>query len=152
MSIQARLDDDLKTAMRGRDEVAKGTIRLIKAAVQNAEIEKGSTLDDAGVTGVLSRMARGYREAIELYRRHGRDDIAAREDAELAVLMRYMPAQLGRDQVLAMAKRVAEDVGALGPADRGRVMGALMPQLRGVADGSMVNGIVGELLESLASA
>ena len=150
MSIRDRLDEDLKAALREHDQLTKGTVRLAKAAIQNAEIEKRAPLDEAGVTDALARMVRQYRESIAVYREHGREDAAAREEAELAVVMRYMPQQLDREEVVALAREAAAEVGATGPADRGKVMGKLMPQLRGKADGAVVNAAVVEVLESLA--
>ena len=151
MTIQEQLNDDLKAAMKGGDTVTKDTVRLIKAAIQNAEIEKKASLDQAGAEEVLSRMARQYRDSIAVFREHSRDDRVAQEEAELEVVLRYMPEQLGADEILAMARQAAEEVGAAGPADKGKLMGKLMPQLRGKADGSLVSSVVGELLESLAS-
>ncbi len=147
MSISERLAEDLKSAMRGKDEVARGAIRLIRAAIQNAEIEKGRALDDAGEVDVLARMAKQRRESIEAYRTHGRDDLAAQEEAELAVVSRYLPAQMDEEEIRALARRTMSELGASVPGDRGKVMGKLMPQLRGKADGNAVARIVGELLE-----
>lgn len=147
MSISERLAEDLKSAMRGKDEVARGAIRLIRAAIQNAEIEKGRALDDAGEVDVLARMAKQRRESIEAYRTHGRDDLAAQEEAELAVVSRYLPAQVDEEEIRALARQTMSELGASGPGDRGKVMGKLMPQLRGKADGNAVARIVGELLE-----
>jgi uncharacterized protein YqeY len=151
LSIKEQLNEDLKTAMKSHDDVTKNTVRLMKAALQNAEIEKRKELDDAGTAEILSRMTRQYRESITMYRDHGRDDRAVAEEAELAVVLRYMPEQLGAEEIMAMARQAAEDVGAAGPGDKGKLMGKLMPQLKGKADGSLVNTVVGSLLESLAS-
>lgn len=147
MSISERLAEDLKSAMREKDEVARGAIRLIRAAIQNAEIEKGRALDDAGELDVLARMAKQRRESIEAYRTHGREDLAAQEEAELAVVSRYLPAQMDEDEIRALARRTMSEIGASGPDDRGKVMGKLMPQLKGKADGAVAARIVGELLE-----
>lgn len=147
MSISERLAEDLKSAMREKDEVARGAIRLIRAAIQNAEIEKGRALDDAGELDVLARMAKQRRESIEAYRTHGREDLAAQEEAELAVVSRYLPAQMDEDEIRALARRTMSELGASGPGDRGKVMGKLMPQLKGKADGAAAARIVGELLE-----
>ena len=152
MSIQERLTDDLKTAMKGRDEVTRNVVRLVLAAVKNAEIDKRGTLDDTAVTDVLSRMVRQYRESIVAYRDGGRAEAAANEEAELAVVMRYLPEQLGPDEIRALAQEAAVKVGASGPGDRGKVMGALMPQLRGRAEGTVVNTVVSEVLEVMAKA
>lgn len=146
MTIQEQLSDDLKTAMKAQDAVTKDTVRLIRAAMKNAEIEKGDVLDDAGALDVLARMAKQYRDSITTYRDNGREDLAVREEAELAVVARYLPEQLGEDEVRALAEQAVAELGASGPQDRGKVMGKLMPQLKGKADGAVVNRIVGELL------
>ncbi len=153
MSIQDRLSDDLKTAMKARDEMTRNVVRLAISAIKNAEIDnKGEALDEAGVTDVLSRMVRQYRESIVAYRDGGRDEAAANEEAELAVVMRYLPAQLGPGEIRALAAAAAAEVGARGPSDRGKVMSKIMPQLRGKADGSVVSSVVGEVLEGIAGA
>ncbi len=146
MSITEQLVEDLKTAMKAQDEVTRGAIRLIRAAVKNAEIEKGRELDDEGALDVLARMAKQHRDSIAAYRQHGREDLAAQEEAELAVVSRYLPEQMGEDEIRALAEQVVAEVGASGPGERGKVMGKLMPQLKGRADGNAVNRIVGELL------
>ena len=150
MTIKERLSEDLKTAMKSGDVVSRSTIRLVLAAVKNEEIEKREEPDDQAITEVLARMTRQYRESIEQYGNAKREDLVASEQAELAVIMRYLPEQLSRDEVLSLAKKAVDDAGASGPADRGKVMGSLMPQLRGKADGNMVNTVVTELLESMA--
>ena len=152
MSVQDRLTDDLKTAMKGRDELTRDVVRLVISAIKNGEIEKRGALDEAGVTDVLSRMVRQYRESIVAFRDGGREEAATKEEAELAVVMRYLPEQLGPDEIRALAQAAAAEVGASGPSDRGKVMGVLMPQLRGRADGSVVSAVVGEVLEAMASA
>ena len=146
MTIQEQLAEDLKAAMKAQDVVVKDTVRLIRAAMKNAEIEKGAELDDAGALDVLARMAKQYRDSIATYRDNAREDLAVREEAELEVVARYLPEQLGEDDIRALAQQVVADLGASGPQSRGKVMGALMPQLKGKADGSLVNRIVGELL------
>jgi hypothetical protein len=146
MTIQEQLNDDLKTAMKAQDALTKDTVRLIRAAMKNAEIEKGDALDDAGALDVLARMAKQYRDSIATYRDNGREDLAVREEAELTVVARYLPEQLGEDEVRALAEQAVAELGASGPQDRGKVMGKLMPQLKGKADGAVVNRIVGELL------
>ncbi len=152
MTIQARLTDDLKAAMKGRDEVTRDVVRLAISAIKNAEIDKRGALDEAGVTDVLSRMVRQYRESIVAYRDGDREAAAAKEEAELAVVMRYLPEQLGVDEIRTLAAEAATEVGASGPSDRGKVMGVLMPKLRGRADGAVVAAVVGEILEAMAGA
>ncbi len=150
MTIQERLMDDLRTAMKGHDEAAKTAIRMVRAAIQNKEKEKGEEVGEDATVEILARMARQYRESIDAFGQANRRDLVAKEEAELAVLMRYMPAQLGADEIRELAKQAVAAAGASGPGDRGKVMGKLMPQLRGKADGSVVNAVVGELLDSLA--
>ena len=91
--------------MKAHDDVTKGAIRLIRAAVKNAEIEKGRELDDEAALDVLARMAKQHRDSISAYRQHGREDLAAQEEAELAVVSRYLPEQMGEDEILALASR-----------------------------------------------
>ena len=152
MSVQDRLTDDLKTAMKAHDELTRDVVRLMISGIKTAEIDKREALDEAGVTDVLSRMVRQYRESIVAFRDGDREEAAAKEEAELAIVMRYLPEQLGADEIRALAQAAATEVGASGPSDRGKVMGKLMPQLRGRADGSVVNSVVGDVLEGIANA
>ena len=151
MTIEEQLADDLKLAMRSHDDVLRDVVRLMRAALKNAEIEKRGILDEASVEAVLARMAKQYRDSIAIYRDAGRTDLSDKEEAELVVVMRYLPEQLGADEIASLARAAAEEVGATGPGDRGKVMGKLMPQLKGRADGAVVNTVVGEILESLES-
>ena len=150
MSVQDQLTEDLKNAMKSGDTITTDTVRLIRSAVQNAEIEKQDDLDDTDVGLVLGKMAKQYRDSITIYREAKRDDLAAKEETELAVVMRYLPEQMSADDVRAIAETVVAEVDAAGPGDKGKVMSKLMPQVRGKADGSMVNTVVGELLDALA--
>ena len=150
MTLQATLSDDLKTAMRSGDAVRRGVIRLIRSALQNEEISRKGELDEAGATEVLSRMARQYRESIDQYQRGNRPELLAKEEAEFQVLLHYLPQQMPREEISALVEQVAREVGAQGPGDKGKLMGRLMPQLRGKADGAMVNAVVTELLEAQA--
>ena len=150
MTLQDRLMEDLKTAMRSHDDVRRSVIRLVRSAVQNERISQGKDLDDASVVQVMARMVRQYRESIAIFREKGRSDLADKEESELAVVMAYMPRQLTSEEVLDVARRVVQEVSARGPGDKGKVMGVLMPQLRGKVDGNVVNAVVTDLLESMA--
>ena len=150
MTIQERLMDDLKVAMKTQDAVSRSVLRIMRSAIQYQEKDKRETADDAVVVEVLARIARQYRESIEAYGAAGRTDLVDKEEAELEVIMRYLPRQMDREEILNIVSRVAQETGAVGPADRGKVMGKLMPQLRDKADGSLVSTVVGELLDSLA--
>jgi len=147
-TIEERLREDLKNAMRSGDKVRRSVVRLILAALHNEQISRQKELDDQGATEVLARMARQYRESIEQFQGANRPEMLAKEEAEMAALMDYLPQQLSRDEVLALAQETVRETGASGPAEKGKVMGRLMPQLRGKADGALVNTVVTELLES----
>ena len=152
MSVQDRLTDDLKTAMKAHDELTRDVVRLMISGIKTAEIDKREALDEAGVTDVLSRMVRQYRESIVAFRDGDREAAAVKEEAELAIVMRYLPEQLGAGEIRALAQAAAAEVGASGPSDRGKVMKVLMPQLRGRADGAVVSTAVGEVLDAMAGA
>ncbi len=146
MTLKDRLNDDLRAALRARDEVRKSTLRLLLSAVHNAEIEAGRQLDDAGVTAAVAREVRQRRESIEEYGKGGRADLVARENAELELLITYLPPQLSREEIVAAARRIIAEVAAQGPADKGKVMPRIIAELRGKAEGGEINAVVTELL------
>ncbi|HXH21842.1 MAG TPA: GatB/YqeY domain-containing protein [Dehalococcoidia bacterium] len=146
MSIKETMNRDLREALRARDETRKSTLRMALSAVHNAEIAAGGPLDDAGVMAVLAREVKQRRESIEEFRKGNRQDLVDREQAEIDVLMGYLPQQLSREEIVAEARKIIEQVGASGPRDKGKVMPVLMAQLRGKADGAEVNAVVTELL------
>ena len=124
---------------------------MLEAAIKNAEIERrGAELADADILAILQRQVKQRRESIEQYVSGNREDLAEIERVEIGIIEQYLPRQLGRDEVEARARAVIEQVGASGPGDRGKVMGMLMKELRGEADGSLVNAVVGELLAEAA--
>jgi len=146
--VRDQLRSDLRDAMRARDVPRRNTIRLLEAAIKNAEIDKrGQELDEADILAILQRQVKQRRESIEQFRQGGREDLAEQEELEIGIIEQYLPAQLSRDEIEARARAVIEQVGASGPGDRGKVMGMLMRDLRGEADGSIVNAVVGELLD-----
>ena len=147
-SLRERLREDLKSAMRAGETVRRDTIRMLEAAIKNAEIERrGEALDDADVLAILQRQMKQRRDSIEQFEQGGREDLAEIERAEMAVIEAYLPEQLARDEIAEAARRIIGQVGASGPGDRGKVMGPLMKELRGKADGAAVNAVVSELLE-----
>lgn len=148
MSQKEKLQNDLITAMKTRDELRTSTIRLAISAVKNIEIEKGRELTDEETTEVIAREVKRRREAIEGAEKAGRSDIAAKEAKEIEVLAVYLPEQLGENEIEQIVREVVLEVGAAGPKDRGRVMGALMPRVRGRADGKAVNQVVERILQS----
>lgn len=132
--------------MRKQDVPRRSVIRLVLAAVKNAEIAKLAPLDDSEVLGVISKEVKRHHESIEAFKQGNRSDLVAIEEAELAVLNTYLPRQMSRDEIIAEAKQVIQEVGAKGPADKGKVMSKLVAKLRGKAEGREINEVVTELL------
>lgn len=146
MNLKQRLREDLKVALRARDECRKSVIRMALAEIVNAEVEHGGDLDDAGMAAVLQKQARRRRDTIAELQQVDRPDLLAAEEAELAILEEYLPALLSREEIVAEARQVIEEVGATGMGQMGPVMGQLMSKLKGRADGRLVNQVVRELL------
>lgn len=149
MTMKSRLDDDLKQAMRDRDTVRRDVIRYLRSEIRNQEIRVQKDLDDEGVVQVLSRQAQQRRDSIEAFAEAKRADLVEKEQAELAIIMGYLPQQMTRDEITEMVQQVVAEVGAAGPGDMGKVMSRIMPQVRGRAEGREVNSIVIETLRSL---
>jgi uncharacterized protein YqeY len=151
MSLKDMLAGDLKDAIRGRDERRKTAIRLVMAAVKNAEVAAGSVLDDAGVLKVISKEVRRHRESIEGFQKGGRQDLVDEEEAELVVLRSYLPPAMSREEIVKAAREVIAQAGARGPADKGKVMPVLISQLAGRAEGREINEVVTELLAEISN-
>ena len=182
MSLQVRLQEDLKDAMRKGDSLRRTVIRSLLSGIHNAElakrggladkeiarrtepdseedyvlsdseqeeIGKQAKLDDEGMIAVLTKQAQQHRDSIEAFAKGGRDDLVEKEKAELALIMGYLPQQMSNDEIRAVVQSAIEAVGAQGPGDMGKVMGRVMPQVRGKADGREVNAIASEMLKGL---
>lgn len=150
MTMKTRLEDDLKQAMRDRDVLKRGVIRYVRSEIHNKEIAKKTELDDQGILQVLTAQAQQRRESIQAYSEGNREDLADQERAELAIIMRYLPQQLTREEIFQLVNQVVRDVGAEGPGDMKKVMPALMPQVRGKADGKEVSAMVTDVLRRLS--
>ena len=150
MPLKERLNSDLREAMRSGDELRKSALRLALAALHNAEIEAGGELDEGAVLGILAKEAKQRRESIEEFRKGGREDLVAHEEAQLAVIEPYLPKQMTREEITEAARAVIAEVGARGASDKGKVMPVLISQLRGRADGRDINAVVTELLAGLS--
>ena len=148
MSLLLTLQNDAKTALKEKKEVAKSTLRMLISAVSYARIAKGRELSDEEVTDVLIREAKHRRESIDAARKGGREDFAANEEAELEVISKYLPKALTEEEITQIVKKTIAEVGAVAPGDRGKVMGPVMKQLKGKADGRTVGSIVEKLLRS----
>ena len=149
MSLQDRLRDDLKLALKSKDECKLSVVRVLLAECKNEEKARMHVLDDVEAVEVIGREAKRRKESIEAFRAGNRADLVANEEAALKIITTYLPEQMGRDEVVAIVREVVEATGATGPKDKGRVMPQLMPRVKGKADGKMVNEIVTELLGSL---
>ena len=144
MGLKEKLQSDLTEAIRGRDELTSGTIRMVLTAITNEEVsgKEARTLSDAEIITVLSREGKKRREASEAFEAAGRADKAALEKSEGEVIAKYLPEQLSEDDVKKMIAAAIASTGAAGPADMGKVMGVLKAQVAGKADGGMVSGLV----------
>lgn len=146
MTIAERLDADLKEALRARDAIRTSTIRLARAALQNAEIDRRRPLTDEEVMAVLRHEVKRRREAIEGFERGGRDDLVQKEKLEMAILLGYLPAPLGEQEIRQLVADVVSELGAASERDFGRVMGQVMRRIAGRAEGKTVERIVREVL------
>ena len=144
--ITARLDGDLKDAMRAGDKLRLGAIRRARAALKNAEIEARAPLGDDAAARVLRGLVKQHRESIDQFRAGGRDDLVERESAEMAVLEPYLPAQMDAAGIEAVVAETIAAEGATGPSDLGRVMKVVMSRVGSTADGKEVRTIAGRLL------
>lgn len=151
MDLGKRIQEDLVHSMKNRDEMRLGTLRLLKAALQLAQVEKGKDkeLAEEEILAVVQRLIKQRREASEQYRAHGANERADSELDEARILEEYMPEQLGDEEIASMALEAALSVGAQGPRDMGRVMGILMPKLKGRAEGGRVKAAVSRVLEQV---
>ena len=149
MTLRDRLEDDIREAMRQRSQARLDALRFLKFAVQAVEKERGQALDDQAMVEVVAKQVNDRRESIRAFEQGSRNDLVVKEAADLSVLEEYMPPQLTGEEIAELVSGVINEVGAAGPRDKGKVMGKLMPQVRGKADGVEVNRLVTELLESL---
>lgn len=134
MNLRERINDDMKAAMRAKEAERLGTIRLLLAAMKQKEVDERITLDDAGIVGIIDKMIKQRKDSIAAFRQGGREDLALKEEAEVAVLQPYLPARLEGEALDAEIKAVIAEVGAASPADIGKVMGPLKARLAGKAD------------------
>ena len=148
--MKARLEQDLRDAMKAQDAVRRDTVRFALAAIHNEEVARRGELDDAAIEGVLRKQTKMRHESIEAFTKGGRAELAAREANELEILESYLPRQLDEATVRAAAERVIAETGASEPKEQGKVMQRLMPELKGRADGGMVSRVVSELLRPKA--
>ncbi|MCQ4086150.1 GatB/YqeY domain-containing protein [Saccharibacillus sp. JS10] len=147
MNLSERLNEDMKQAMRSKDKFKLSTIRMIRATIMNQEIDLKRTLDDAEVLDILSREIKQRKDSLQDFKKAGRDDLAETVEAEIVIVAEYLPAQLTEEEVKAIVQQTIQETGASSKADMGKVMAALMPKVKGRADGKLVNQVVQQYLQ-----
>jgi uncharacterized protein YqeY len=148
MPLKQRLTDDMKAAMKSGDKARLGVIRLVNAAIKQREIDERIELDDAAVLAVLEKMVKQRKDSVAQYEAASREDLAAVERDEIAVIETYLPEKLGEAEVNAAIDAAIAETGASGPADMGKLMGVLKPRLAGQADMGQVSALVKQRLAS----
>ena len=146
MSLKIRLTEDMKTAMRAKDQLPLGTIRLINAAIKQFEVDERTEADDAKITAILTKMVKQRKDSAKIYTEAGRQDLADKENAEIEVLQRYLPQILSAGEIRTEIEAAVTETGASGMADMGKVMGLLKTRLAGKADMGEVNKILKTVL------
>ncbi|MEK8129659.1 GatB/YqeY domain-containing protein [Paenibacillus filicis] len=146
MSLSDRLNDDMKLAMKSQDKFKLSVIRMVRAAIKNIEIDQRKPLEEQEVLDVLNREVKQRKDSLQEFEKAGREDLAESLRAEIVILMDYLPQQLSDEEVKAIVQQTIQEVGASSKADLGKVMGALMPKVKGRADGKIVNQFVQQLL------
>ncbi len=146
MTLQQRIESAMRDGMRARDERRTQTLRMAMAAAHNRQIELGRALTDEDYIDVLGRQLKQRRESVEAYRAGGREAMADNEEAEAAILGEFMPERLAEDEVERIVRDAIAETGAASPADLGKVMGRVVPQTKGRADGKAVSELVKRLL------
>ena len=145
-TLKDRIQDDLRDAMRAKDEPRKAALRMLTAAIKNAEIEARGDLAEGDLLAVVQRQVKQRRESIAEFSKAGRDDLVAQEERELDAFAGYLPEEASRDEIVEAARAVVAEAGASGPRDIGKVMPLLVERFRGRADGRQINEVVRELL------
>ena len=146
MSLKDQLVESMKTAMKARDTLRLSAVRMVRSMVKNREIDQKTELDDLGIIEVITTLAKQRRESIRMYQDGNRPDLAEKEEAELAILLEYLPAQLSATEISELVDRIIAETGAQGAKDMGRVMKVLAPLTAGKADGKTVSETVKQKL------
>ena len=148
MSLYDTIDSDLKSALKSKDSIRLSTLRMVRTALKNKEVELRRKLEEAEILRIFAQQAKQHKDSIEQYERGERHDLADKEKQELAILESYLPSQLGEEELRSVIKAIIAETGASGVKDIGKVMKEAMVRLAGKADGKIVNKIVKDLLSS----
>ena len=146
MALTDQLDADVKAAMKDREALKVSVLRMVKSAIKYREIEVAKSLDDAAVQVVIASEIKRRRDAVEQFRQGGREDLASKEEAEIAILQAYLPKQLAPEELARIVDAAIQRVGAQGPKDMGKVMKELLPEVQGKAEGKAVSEVVKQKL------
>jgi len=147
MSLSERLNEDMKQAMKSQDKFKLSVIRMVRSAIKNREIDLRRTLDDNEVLDILSREIKQRKDSLQEFDKAGRSDLAEEVKSEIDVISVYLPQQLSEEEVKVIVQQTIQETGASSKADMGKVMAALMPKVKGIADGKLVNQTVQQLLQ-----
>lgn len=142
MSLKTQLTEDMKTAMRAKDQVSLSTIRLINATIKQFEVDERTEADDAKVISILTKMVKQRKDSAKIYTEAGRQDLADKENAEIEILNRYLPQMMSAEEIKTVVEAAVAETGASGMADMGKVMGVLKTRLAGKADMGEVNKVL----------
>ena len=142
MSLKDQITEDMKTAMRAKDSERLGTIRLLLAAMKQKEVDERVVLDDAAVVAIVDKLVKQRKDSIAAFEQAARQDLADKEKSELAVLQTYLPQRMSPEEISAAVQAIVAELGAKGPGDMGKVMGAVKTQLAGKADMGQVSAAV----------
>ena len=142
MSLKTQLTEDMKTAMRAKDQVSLSTIRLINAAIKQFEVDERTEADDAKIISILTKMVKQRKDSAKIYTEAGRQDLADKENAEIKILNRYLPQMMSAEEIKTVVEAAIAETGASGMADMGKVMGVLKTRLAGKADMGEVNKVL----------
>jgi uncharacterized protein YqeY len=140
--LRDRIADDMRASMKAREQTRVSTLRMLMAAMKNVQVERGHELDDEEALEVVAREAKRRRESMDAFEKGGRAELVAKEGAELAVLESYLPERLSDDELAALVDEAIAETGATSPKEMGQVMKAVMPKLKGRADGAAVSAVV----------
>jgi uncharacterized protein len=150
MSLLEKVNEDLKTSMKARDEIRNNTLRQIKTAVMNTEIKKGKALSDEEIIEVIFSLVKAHNDSIDGFKKGGRMELVEKEEKELVILKTYLPEQLSDEDLKKIIAEAISSTGAASAKDMGKIMGYVMPKVKGRADGSKINQIAKQLLEKPA--
>ncbi|MBJ6363103.1 GatB/YqeY domain-containing protein [Paenibacillus sp. GCM10012307] len=147
MNLSERLNDDMKQAMKSQDKFKLSTIRMVRASMKNQEIDFKRPLDDSEVLDILSREIKQRKDSLQEFKKAGRDDLATNLAAEIDIISVYLPQQLTEEEIKVIVQQTIQETGASSKAEMGKVMSALLPQVKGRADGKLVNQLVQQFLQ-----